>query len=496
MADTMDRITKLLQPPKQSLAQQMGDWATATNQAFAAQGRGGRTYGDALNEVRANRIAEQSRLFDMVSKSKYLEIAEEDREWKKLEFAAKQGERRSRAMWDTLDPILKDASPQARVQMIRHAMESTNRLHADGVVDENAYRQAALDASQFFRAKPPSRAPSYGHIRSAGGGLYDLSRGDWVPGASPEEVGVQKQYAPTEYQKLLDDLESSLDEGKLGRASDIRRKLNAMDHKGYKPAAMQSKGAYVDEATGEYLGEGIFDPNSGEMMLKGKAGATTPMPPNARPITESGLSANTIKGNDWIKLTRAVRDDERAITALNRYMENVGKAEEGWRLIADQFIGEMKTVLGNGDELTDTEFATLVQAGELQGLLGGFREEVVGGGVMTEQDALRVINRLGGGVTATRNRDVVAQLLREVMQEKLDTYDLNRRHYNAQLKATPRGKGFQPKDPIDVDMSIFDTRLRPSGLQAGTTYYDEEEGMMYEYLGGDPDNPDSWYPVQ
>jgi hypothetical protein len=61
-----------------------------------------------------------------------------------------------------------------------------------------------------------------------------------------------------------------------------------------------------------------------------------------------------------------------------------------------------------------------------------FREEVVGGGVMTEQDARRVMERLGNYLGDwTTDPKIVASAVQSVLQEKYQTYRGNAAFYNA-----------------------------------------------------------------
>lgn len=92
------------------------------------------------------------------------------------------------------------------------------------------------------------------------------------------------------------------------------------------------------------------------------------------------------------------------------------------------FAGKMQTWSGNiktlfGADLSPQEAARRLAQGEQQGLLGMFREQVVGGGVMTEQDARRVMERLGNSLGDwTTDPSIVARAVQSVMEEKYQTY--------------------------------------------------------------------------
>ena len=213
----------------------------------------------------------------------------------------------------------------------------------------------------------------------------------------------------------------------------------------------QNLGAYVDKETGRFLGEAEFDTTTKARTIT-VDGKEQSIPDNAIPITESKLHLNAMTGQQFFDLTTEVEAADRSLKQLSQFMSDAKDTRQGWQLIADQFLGHMNTIFGN--KLSDDQFKAFASTGRLQGLLGAFRKEVVGGGVMTEQDALRVISRLGGDFDLTRNREVAAVLIREIMGVKLSQYELLRKHYNAQLNTTNRG-AFEPKEPIEFDESLF-----------------------------------------
>lgn len=99
-------------------------------------------------------------------------------------------------------------------------------------------------------------------------------------------------------------------------------------------------------------------------------------------------------------------------------LENVDYGIAGFQTEMETF---MKTLVGKG--LTPEEISRAAVKGELQGLVGATREQVVGGGVMTEQDAVRVIMALGGDLSILSNPDVMREQLGKIRQQKLNVYD-------------------------------------------------------------------------
>ena len=222
----------------------------------------------------------------------------------------------------------------------------------------------------------------------------------------------------------------------------------------------RAAGPYIDD-NGNVIGEGVFDGQTGQTMLR-VGDEMQPMPKGAKPATENSLSRNALTGEQFIKLADQAKVSEQSVRRVQEYMKTVKQRGQGFDYLADAFIGQAKTLLGQA--INDpAQFAALASSGQLQGLIGRFREEVVGGGVMTEQDALRVISALGGS-GALLNKEIVADFIRKLLRDKVEDY--NQRlvpAYNQQIKETNRGAGFKEKQPIEIDPTLFEVGAADSG---------------------------------
>tara|TARA_R110000744_G_scaffold115497_1_gene216120 strand:- start:1732 stop:3501 length:1770 start_codon:yes stop_codon:yes gene_type:complete len=232
-----------------------------------------------------------------------------------------------------------------------------------------------------------------------------------------------------------------------------------MKDKNRKP--LQEKGAYrVGE---EILGGVTFDPNTGEHFVL-EDGLRVPIDISAAtPVTDSTFANAMPKYTAFEKLDTELRDDKTSMDRLQDYMKSVGNTNTGFRRLGDQMTTALKTLLSgvagaDWTSLSTEELNTAVAQGQLQGLLGRFRIETVGGGVMTEQDALRIISNLGGDVNALQNPEIVAAQIERLFRGKLSQFETKRKRHDAGVDAIYGGMGFEKVGDYDFDESVFDLR--------------------------------------
>ena len=137
-------------------------------------------------------------------------------------------------------------------------------------------------------------------------------------------------------------------------------------------------------------------------------------------------------------------DTQTGLRQIARYMKNVAETGAGFKSIAAQWRAKFKVISG-GEDLTQENIAALMQKGQLQGLLGKFRKEIVGGGVMTEQDALRILSALGGEVTVARHPEIVRLLLGDIVRAKIRMFnEVDLPMFNDQARRTRIYKTIKP----------------------------------------------------
>lgn len=163
----------------------------------------------------------------------------------------------------------------------------------------------------------------------------------------------------------------------------------------------------VDQATFRPIDTNQYVPSSTGIMGKGIA--------SRKELKDEYTDLNTVAGQ---------------FRNAQRFFDKLPDLEKGIKGKLQSWGGDIKIFFDA--DLSPQEAARRLAQGEQQGLLGMFREEVVGGGVMTEQDARRVMERLGNYLGDwTTDPKIVARAVQSVLQEKYQTYRGNAAFYNA-----------------------------------------------------------------
>jgi hypothetical protein len=245
--------------------------------------------------------------------------------------------------------------------------------------------------------------------------------------------------------------------------------------KGKNRKPLQSKGTY--RYNNRVIGEVTFDPNTGE-YFEYVNGQRSPIDiSQARPITDATFAKAIPNYSDFVKLTDELREDRTSMDRLQNYMKTIGNTNEGFQRLGDQMTASLKTLLSgiagdNWTTLSKEELSAAVAKGQLQGLIGRFRIETVGGGVMTEQDALRIIANLGGDVNALQNKEIVTQQIETLFRGKLKSFDGKRKRHDSAIDALYGGMGFDKVNEYEFDESVFNLK---GEAKAGTPTMSDQE---------------------
>jgi len=263
---------------------------------------------------------------------------------------------------------------------------------------------------------------------------------------------------PNEARKFLDDAKKLADIDRSKASAEKDR----MGPGGGKP----QKGRVWMLPNGEQL-KGVTIFRDGIEYVQKSDGSTELIPDGAREITPGMLKNAMLPQKEFLKIKKNILEDVQSIKRLTSYAKSVAGGGGGLKLLVNQFLGAFKTA--GGKSLTPEQIAALVQKGDINALLGRYRKVVVGGGVMTEPDARRVLEALGGDVSMWRNPQIVGIQLKKLFQDKLDYIKNNIEDYNNQVGFPGRGKIKKIEMPKFVDMKVFDDLTAPASKKKKKT---------------------------
>jgi len=126
------------------------------------------------------------------------------------------------------------------------------------------------------------------------------------------------------------------------------------------------------------------------------------------------------------KLGEDLQQKRNSLKGIYRLVTKIDNSDVGFNRFFDDFKSKYNTLLASG--LEPKEIALRAARGETQGLIGALRLDVLGPGVVTEQDALRLLAFIGGQAGAFENvavfREQIKGILDVAEQNFLEDYDL------------------------------------------------------------------------
>lgn len=192
-----------------------------------------------------------------------------------------------------------------------------------------------------------------------------------------------------------------------------------------------------------------FIPGRG-LVYRDTDGSVKPVPQGAQPITASQGGYQNAAG--WLKLKKDRQEGINALNAIDAYAKQAGGLRQGYQRWATGLSAKFKTFLGQ-QGLTQEEFDQLEAPMKQQALLGMLRTTIVGPGVMTEYDAERIIQAMGGDPrSAMQNPAVLASILEDLYERKRQEvqvlqseYERNAPSFGETPEQLPRPQGFGPR---------------------------------------------------
>jgi len=248
------------------------------------------------------------------------------------------------------------------------------------------------------------------------------------------------------------------------------------------------QGALYTTAEGDYReiiqgGQRIFDGPEGRF----DAGQFFAKYPESRSKTSGEEQRYIPDFKAFTGLSKELTESERSMKKLENYFNNVADANVGFKRLGDQISQWVKTLAGSVN-LKIPELSRAIAEGQLQGLVGANRIDTVGGGVMTEKDAWRVVTRLGGDVTALQSPEVVAEQLRLIYSDKATQYNNDIKGYNLGV-ASKKYAGYDKRERIDQEKIDDLFNLLPPGIPKGSKKINKDGVTLYQ-------DGDTFYAIQ
>jgi hypothetical protein len=152
----------------------------------------------------------------------------------------------------------------------------------------------------------------------------------------------------------------------------------------------------------------------------------------------SRSESNFLSPESFQKLSTEMVNKQNQIESINDFLKSTeGLSRGGLERKFNSFSSKAKNLLGA--PLNEQEQALGQSRAMQQRLLGAIKNEVLGPGVLTDQDAERLFAAMGGDVeNLFTNIDRVRETLQQIMNEKYNLYkqDLDFYNYNAGEKYT------------------------------------------------------------
>ena len=208
------------------------------------------------------------------------------------------------------------------------------------------------------------------------------------------------------------------------------------------------------------------------------------LPPRYVPTTAGMESIGIATETQFGKLKKELDENEITLKKYADYAKNVGGSGVGLERLANSMTSHLKTLLSTNAKnlrLSEQEIAQRLAQGQLQGLIGRSRLEIVGGGVMTEQDALRIIQALGGDFNLLQNPQVVKSVMANIFADKYKVYQGDLERYNRNVDARYGQLGYKPRKAIDVP-DVFTVSEQVETPESGVILSPEALEIYNQYI--------------
>jgi hypothetical protein len=274
--------------------------------------------------------------------------------------------------------------------------------------------------------------------------------------------GIQATGSPQAFIRSYSELQRTLTPSQL---SDYKASLAESETATHKGMPIESQGTFVSKKDGSTRVLG-FSQDTGVL------GEVTPLG-EWKPVDM----------NDWRELstTEIGTSRENALKSLDNAFDSFGGIAQMEQFVKDriespqgfkQFVVNMQTNFKNyfDKELTREEFMNSIASAGFEALLGVIRLDVLGPGVLTEQDALRLVKAMGGfGGTSSKkvSIELVNRLIdrrKKKVEGQLSVYNIRRDGNDILRNSLPL---VNMNNISDARRGVFENQAAPANSNTG-----------------------------
>jgi len=235
---------------------------------------------------------------------------------------------------------------------------------------------------------------------------------------------------------------------------------------------LENTQAFVDPMEGKVKLYGLtkdgewvrrYRDDNGEMV-------TEPKPDEWMPL--SAAKGATPTGSQFIEMLEELRDTESGLQAIESFAASREGAGTGVEFLKNRMGGLFKTLLGSKKKLSEGELNAMLSSGRLRALVGKFRVETVGPGIMTEEDARRIEDALGGALL-TGNPEKVEIMLEDLINSRRQRAALLRTNLKASQALNPQLRQYQLPEQHKTPQ-VVTSQAEWEALEPGTLYITED----------------------
>lgn len=148
-------------------------------------------------------------------------------------------------------------------------------------------------------------------------------------------------------------------------------------------------------------------------------------------------STGSERGKGIVDLSKAMalhkdaRGAELAMHSLSTLRDDLENSPDGGVRYAQRLMGQAQTLLGQSMNVGEMREAIMSGDKRASSIVGLLRQEVVGGGTMTEQDAIRILDALGGDpASPVWNKAVALDAIDEIIRRNEVRFKDSSMYYN------------------------------------------------------------------